>query len=161
MTMKVLIPACNMESRLRNKYLFFFFFKGLADIGVFWRGVGGPAGVCGSWGCSLWGGYSFVHAERVCVRTHGGFVVGGACQPAPLGSVQLWLRTSGCACLVRLSGTRPLRPHPPCGTRVGLFRVPTCLWARPELRTPVTCVSFTRAGGCARMCFGLGDARPK
>lgn len=41
MTMKVLIPACNMESRLRNKYVFLQNRLLFGPVCVCMRGVGG------------------------------------------------------------------------------------------------------------------------
>lgn len=76
--MKVLIPACNMESRLRNKYLFcWFFLQNWLIFGSFvWGGLLVCTHVCARCGCP-WGvlalrGCVFVQPEHVCLN-------GGVC----------------------------------------------------------------------------------
>lgn len=203
MTMKVLIPACNMESRLRNKYFFFgFFFTELADIRPFlWvcaggGGVGGMAGVhpC-VWEVGVLSGVLTLGRgscictptarTRVCAPTEVVRVPacrgGRVSQPVPPGCVQLWLCTSGRACLFTRfrKHAPPLAPTRGPGTRVGgvgrplpeRLRAPACPRVfvaassaphgyNPPCRTAVrsdTCVSvacvsvWLAAHTCARL----------
>ena len=87
--MKVLIPACNMESRLRNKYVFFL--QNWLIFGPFCGCVpGGRVGWCAPMcvgGVGAFGGARFAGGEScvctpracVCVCTHGGCAC--ACVP--------------------------------------------------------------------------------
>lgn len=65
--MKVLIPACNMESRLRNKYLWF-----VCLVGVFFFN---RTGCCRPRVCVCGGG---------CCCPGGGGALGGGCAPTPM-----------------------------------------------------------------------------
>lgn len=162
--MKVLIPACNMESRLRNKYGFFLQnwlifgpFCGCVPGGVGWSVRTPVCGRCGcSQGCSLWGCVcvSYICTPRACVRApmevarvparHRGSVY----RPLPLAYVQLWpcgrAHLAARVCL-RGSGSTLLRSPPPAGL------APSCALDPRGTRAPVPCV-FACASVAPRVC---------
>lgn len=151
--MKVLIPACNMESRLRNKYLFFF--TELADIRPFlWvcAGAGGVGGLAGVHPCvwDVWvlsgvlalGGGCVVHLytqgtcvcahprrSRVCRRA-----MEGACISLCRWSTYSCGRAHLAACVyLRGSESALRRSHPLAG------RVPFCTQDPRGTRAPAPC----------------------
>lgn len=124
MTMKVLIPACNMESRLRNKYVFY---RTACHSALFVRvcvqGGGWVAGVCPrvrELGVRFRsGGAVCLHTRGarvcVCVRVH-------VCAPTEVGRLAEGARaaalfiaaavspcTSGCVCLFTRPASARLR----------------------------------------------------
>lgn len=169
MTMKVLIPACNMESRLRNKYVFY---RTACHSALFVRvcvqGGGWVAGVCprvrelgvrfrsGGAVCLHTRGARVCVCARARVCAHGGWAPcgGRACRCSIYSrgrvAVHIWLRVFIYApCLPTPPHARVHEPAP------GLAPA----WARHRLRA-VTCVcppyvparGWVAARTCAWLC---------